>query len=357
MQAPYWTGNRAAHSRSLITPMPSSTVEPFHPASWARGPHAQTLLARVLRATTAPVFTPERVATPDGDFLDIAWGPEPRREAPVALLLHGLEGSIRSRYVLSGCRALLARGVRPVAMSFRGCNGEPNRTARFYHSGETQDPTFVLARIRERCPGHRVGAVGFSLGGNVLLKLLGERTDGGRALLDAAAVVSVPFDLAAGERLLTASPMGRIYARYFLRSLRTKVRAKAALLDGLVDTTAALRARTLRAFDDALTAPLHGFADAADYYASCSSADFVSGIGVPTLVVHSRDDPFLPKEAIPADALAANPHITPTLTERGGHVGFLGGTPWQPTFWAEEAAAEFLAAHLSGSPGPSTHVR
>lgn len=333
--------------------MPPFASRPFHAAPWARGSHAQTLLARMLRPAKGPPLTRERVGTPDGDFLDVEWGPDPGATAPVALVLHGLEGSARRRYMLSMCRELLARGVRPVAMSFRGCSGEPNRTPRFYHSGETGDPTLVLELVRRRCPGRPVGAVGFSLGGNALLKLLGERPDGGRGLVDATAAISVPFDLAAGERLLEASRMGRVYTSYFLRSLRTKVREKAALLDGSIRIDAALRARTLREFDDAATAPLHGFRDADDYYARCSSDRFITGVAVPTLVLHSRDDPFLPAEAIPLEALAVNPHVVAVLPEQGGHVGFLGRTPWRPIFWAEEEAARFLAANLSEAASPA----
>lgn len=329
--------------------MPPFVSRPFRVAPWARGSHAQTLLARVLRPAKGPPLTRERVETPDGDFLDVDWGPDPGATAPVALVLHGLEGSARRPYVLSACRELFARGLRPVAMSFRGCSGEPNRTSRFYHSGETGDPTLVLELVRRRCPGRAVGAVGFSLGGNALLKLLGERPDGGRGLVDAAVAISVPFDLAAGERLLEVSRMGRVYTSYFLRSLRAKVREKAALLDGSIHIDAALRARTLREFDDAATAPLHGFRDADEYYARCSSSRFITGVAVPTLILHSRDDPFLPTEAIPLEALAANPHVAAALPERGGHVGFLGGTPWRPAFWAEEEAARFLAANLPGA--------
>jgi hypothetical protein len=238
-------------------------------------------------------------------------------------------------------------------MSFRGCSGEPNRTARFYHSGETGDPAFALELVRRRDPERRVGAVGFSLGGNALLKLLGERPDGGRGLVDAAAAISVPFDLAAGSRVLEMSRMGRMYTTYFLRSLRRKVRAKASLLADRIDVDAALAARTLRAFDDIATAPLHGFGDAARYYAECSSARFIDGIGVPTAVLHSLDDPFLPREAVPTAALEANPSVEAALTPRGGHVGFLSGTPWRPGFWAEEEAARFLASRLSAGPRPS----
>ncbi|MCG6955601.1 MAG: alpha/beta fold hydrolase [Gemmatimonadetes bacterium] len=325
---------------------------PFHPARfraafWARGANAQTLLARVLRSSAVPDFVRERLETADGDFLDVDWGPDPHESAPVVVIFHGLEGSSRRRYVLSAARELLARGVRPVAVNFRGCSGEPNRTPRFYHSGETGDLTFTLVLVRQRHPGRPVGALGFSLGGNALLKLLGERDDGGRGLVDAAAAISIPFDLDRGSRLLETTRMGALYARYFLRSLRPKIRAKASLLEGVIDVQSALAARTLREFDDAATAPLHGFDDAAHYYRECSSARFVGSIGVPTVILHSRDDPFLPRDAIPTDAIRSNPHLVPAFTESGGHVGFLAGTPWHPRLWADEESARFLSGELA----------
>jgi hypothetical protein len=286
----------------------------------------------------------ERWDTPDGDFLDVDLGPDPGPAAPVALVLHGLEGSSRRRYVLSACSQLLDRGVRPVAMNFRGCSGVPNRTPRFYHSGETGDARWVLERLRSLHPGRPLGALGFSLGGNALLKLLGE--DGADGPVDAAVAMSVPFDLAAGAAHLEESRLGPFYAGYFLRSLRRKIRAKLSLLDGRLDVEAALGARTIRAFDDAATAPLHGFRDADHYYAASSSAAFLEHIQVPTLVIHSLDDPFLPADAVPRDALTRNPSIAPLLTPRGGHVGFLEGPPWRPRLWAEEEAAAFLAARL-----------
>lgn len=319
---------------------------PFRPAPWARSAHLQTLAARALRSAGDPGMHRERWDLPDGDFLDVDLGPDPGEGAPLVLVLHGLEGSSRRRYVLSACRELLGRGMRPVALSFRGCSGEMNRLPRLYHSGETGDPALVLERLRSAHPGRRVAALGFSLGGNVLLKLLGERPDGGAGLVDAAVAMSVPMDLAAGGALLERTVMGRAYTRYFLRSLRRKVRAKASLLDGSVDLRATLSARTLREFDDAATAPLHGFRDADDYYAVCSSAGYLRGIRVPTLVLHAQDDPFLPPSALPVRALEANPHLLAVVTARGGHVGFLEGTPWAPRLWGEEEGAGFLARVL-----------
>ena len=319
----------------------------FRRAPWASGPHAQTLLARALRPPSGPTFTRERVATADGDFIDLDWGPEPASGAPIVLVLHGLEGSSRRRYVRSVCRELLARGVRPVAMNFRGCSGEPNRTLRFYHSGETADPRAVLELVHARFPARRVGVMGFSLGGNVALKLLGERADGGTGLVDAAVAMSVPYDLSAGSALLERSFMGRVYAEYFLRSLRRKVAAKRDRLAGVLDLERVDAASTVRAFDEHVTAPLHGFEGAEAYYRACSSARFLDGIGVPTLLLHADDDPFLPPDSIPAHAARANPAITWRLGRGGGHVGFLEGAPWAPRFWGDEAAAAFLAERLT----------
>jgi hypothetical protein len=297
-------------------------------------------------------MTRERWETADGDFLDVDLGPDPSPDAPVCLVLHGLEGSSQRRYVLLACARLLARGVRPVALSFRGCSGEPNRLPRWYHSGETGDPLFVLERLRALHPRRPLGALGFSLGGNALLKLLGERADGGRAVVVAAAAVSVPYDLALGAATLEASFMGRCYARFFLKSLRSKVRSKARALADLLDVQAALAARTIREFDDAVTAPIHGFENAAQYYGASSSSAYLAGIGVPTLLVHGLDDPFLPGEAVPRATIAKNPDLVGLITSRGGHVGFMGGTPWSPHFWAEETAAQFLAVALRAGQEP-----
>ena len=291
----------------------------------------------------------ERWELPDGDFVDVDVGPEPDARAPLVLILHGLEGSSRRRYVLSACTEMLLLGLRPVAMNFRGCSGEMNRRPRFYHSGETSDPTFILQGLRRAFPGRKVGAMGFSLGGNALLKLLGERTDGGSGLVDAAVAVSVPFDLAEGAGHLERTLMGRLYTRYFMHSLQTKVRARREDLASRIDVAATLRARTLREFDDAATAPLHGFRDADDYYASCSSAGFIPGIRTPTLVLHSLDDPFLPVGSVPREALEANGAVTAVLTDLGGHVGFLEGSPRSPRLWGEEQAARFLQVALSSA--------
>jgi len=322
-------------------------TERFAPSPWAPGPHLQTLLARFLRSTDAPhAYVRERITTSDGDFVDLDWGPDPGHDAPIVLVLHGLEGSSGRGYVRNVCAELVRRGLWPAALNFRGCSGEPNRTESFYHSGATADPGAVLGLIRGRHPGRKVGAVGFSLGGNILLKLMGERDDGGRSVLDAAVVMSVPFDLAAGCDLLGRSAMGRAYSAYFLRSLKGKVRAKEQRLAGHVDLQAVYRATNLRGFDDLVTAPLHGFEGADHYYHDSSSGRYVDGVRVPTLVLHAVDDPFLPAAAIPETALGRNEQLDVRIEPRGGHVGFLAGSLTHPRFWGDEQVADYLAERL-----------
>ncbi|HEX8432283.1 MAG TPA: alpha/beta fold hydrolase [Longimicrobium sp.] len=320
---------------------------PFRPAAWLPGAHAQTIAGRFLRRGAGVEYRRERMTTPDGDFVDLDFAvvpgaAEPPADAPLAVVVHGLEGSSRSTYVLETCHALWEVGIRSVALNFRSCSGEPNRAARFYHAGDTEDLAHVLGQLRDRAP--TFGAVGFSLGGNVLLKYLGER--GGESAVGAAVAVSVPFDLMAGARHLEGSRMGRFYSRVFLRSLRRKFSGKADRIGEIADAARMRAARSLREFDDAVTARLHGFRDVADYYGRSSSGQFIPAIRVPTLVVQAADDPFVPPAAIPRDAVLANPSVTGVFPERGGHVGFIGGTPRAPEFWAEREAARFLAMHL-----------
>jgi predicted alpha/beta-fold hydrolase len=329
----------------------SFSVREFRPARWARGAHAQTLAARALRPSEGPPLRRERIATPDGDFLDLDWGLDPGPGAPIVLVIHGLEGSARRRYMRNACRELERAGLWPVALNLRGCSGEPNRALHFYHSGKTDDPQLVLETLRERFPERAVGALGFSLGGNVLLKLLGEHPGGGVGLVDAAVAMSVPYDLAAGCELLERTAMGRVYAAYFLRSLKAKVALKADRLGSVLDLDAASAARTIWEFDDRVTAPLHGFEDAASYYAECSSVRYLATILTPTLLLHAVDDPFLPADSIPSGEAERNPHVDLALQRLGGHVGFLEGTPWSPAFWGDEEAARFLAVRLRSSSG------
>jgi predicted alpha/beta-fold hydrolase len=339
-----------AESRTAPGPAPWSGVVGgpweggFVPAWWLPGPQLQTVGARLTRSHGGVRLERERVVTPDGDFLDLDWArtaADPRAGRPLAIVLHGLEGSARSGYALETYRQLDRRGVAAVGLNFRSCSGELNRAPRLYHSGDTGDLRHVVRLLARRFPRRSLAAVGFSLGGNVLLKSLGEEGQGGGGLV-AAAAVSVPYDLAAGAAH-TEHGLVRVYVWWLLRSLKRKLRARAAAFRDLVNLRAALAARTFREFDDAGTAPLHGFADADDYYRRSSSAPYLGSIRVPTLLVHAADDPFLPAAAVPRDAVAGNSMLDARFTERGGHVGFVDGAPWRPRFWAECSVAEHVA--------------
>lgn len=331
-------------------PQATLDAEPYRLPWWLPSTHGQTIGGRLLRRPAPPPFRRERLATPDGDvlLLDHVVNDALAADAPLVVLLHGLEGSARRGYAIHTYRELARYGIRAVGLNFRSCGGEPNRQPRFYHSGDTADIRFVLERLRERDPAARLGAIGYSLGGNALLKYLGEEGAAARVTLAAVAAVSVPYDLDAGARLLDTTPMGRFYTGIFLKTLIAKAEAKAALLAGQCDLERVRRSRSFREFDDAATAPLHGFVSAEDYYARSSSGQFIAAISVPTLLIHAEDDPFIPASAFPHAAVAENPWVQAIITRRGGHVGFIDGPPWRPTFWAERTAARFLAQQLSG---------
>jgi uncharacterized protein len=321
------------------------TLRPFRPAWWLPGAHGQTVAGRYARRFRRVRFRRERLETPDGDFLDLDHASLPHHpvdpDAPLAVVVHGLEGSSASSYVLETCRALAEAGIGAVALNFRGCSGEPNRTARFYHAGETGDLALVLDHLAGRSRGRPLLAVGYSLGGNVLLKYLGETGDA--AGIAAAVAVSVPYDLGAGADQLDRTLMGRLYTGIFVRSLRRKYRLKRELLAGRCDDAGVAAARSFRAFDDAATAPLHGFRDVDHYYTSSSAAGYLHRIRIPTLLLQGLDDPFVARDGIPRPVIRENPFLYEGFLPRGGHVGFIAGPPWRPEFWAEREAARFLA--------------
>jgi predicted alpha/beta-fold hydrolase len=267
-------------------------------------------------------------------------------------VLHGLEGTIRSHYLLGVLARARRMGWAADALIFRSCNGETTRARRFYHSGETSDLDFVVERLVREHPEEPLVLAGFSLGGNVLLKWLGERGDRAPSQVRGAVAVSVPFDLERGSRFIERG-FGRVYTRHFLRTLRAKAQAKLAHEPDLFDPSALERARTLYDFDDVVTAPVHGFADAHDYYTRSSSLGFLSAIRHPTLLLSARDDPFLPAAVLDeVERIAAtNAYLTTEFHARGGHVGFISGRiPFAPRYYAEERLFDFLASANAREP-------
>lgn len=318
----------------------------FRPALWLRGPHRQTLFASKVRPTPAVTVANERLELPDGDFLDLAWLPDAEQPAdtPLVVVLHGLTGSIDSKYARGLLKQVAARGWRGLLMHFRGASAEPNRLPRSYHSGDTGDFRVLLRQLRERFPDAPLAAVGYSLGGNVLLKYLGE--EGERSPLTTGAAVSVPFDLAICAQAINQG-LARAYQRHLIGNMRADIERKFEDREPPFPLPDLDPLRTFPAFDDAVTAPLHGFTDAADYYTRASSGPFLKNIQTPALVLHSTDDPFMAPEMVPdADMLSESVRLE--LSHRGGHVGFVAADRWsRPVYWLEQRIPEWLEATLS----------
>ncbi len=314
----------------------------FRPAWWARGRHIQTVWGRLFRRKQDVPTRRARWTTPDGDFLDLDFMDGPVK-SPQLLVVHGLEGSSQRQYV----RGLLAhasrRGWRGVALNFRFCSGVPNRTPRLYHSGDSQELNWVVGELCKRDPGAPILPVGISLGGNVLLKWLGERGADAPDEVVAAVAISAPFDLAASAAKMSQG-LGRVYSHYFLRSLKAKALQKARDYPEMVDAVAVRRARNWRQYDDAVTAPLHGFRDADDYWEKSSSIRLLESIRRPTLLISARDDPFNPASSLPLKQVESSAWLSAEFSQRGGHAGFVSGrVPWRPVYWAERRAIDFLA--------------
>ena len=299
---------------------------------WLPGGHLQTIYPAKFAAKAPVAYRRERWEVYDptlgDDFVDVDFV-DGAPDKPLVVLFHGLEGSSNSHYARGLMAALAARGWSGAVPHFRGCSGEPNRTARFYHSGDAAEIAWIMARLRART-GAPLYAAGVSLGGNALLRWLGESGDAAN-FVTAAAAISAPLDLARGGEALS-SGFNMLYTHMFLHTLKPKCLAKLEQFPGLFDRDALLAARDLYAFDNVVTAPLHGYVDTNDYWHRASARHVLHEITVPTLVLNARNDPFLPGEHLPASASKA---VTLEYPEEGGHVGFpgapgAGGIGWLP---------------------------
>jgi predicted alpha/beta-fold hydrolase len=310
----------------------------YRPTFWLRNGQAQTLVPRLVRRIAPPAIVRERIATPDDDFLDLDW--TGRGAAHLAILAHGLEGCSRSPYVRGMMNRLKAAGWDCLAWNFRGCGGAINRQFRLYHSGVSDDLDTVVRHAARSHPAETIALVGFSLGGNVTLKYLGELAGAVPAKVRAAVAVSVPCHLNSGARKL-AEPSNRFYMRYFLKGLAEKVELKDRQFPGRLNLKGLQAMKTFAEFDEQITAPLHGFAGAEDYWTRASSRKVLPAIRVPTLLLNARNDPFLTPECIPETEAAASPFVHLEAPRFGGHVGFPEG-PFAVGCFGERRAVEFL---------------
>ena len=328
--------------------MPAS----FKPAWWLRNAHLQTLWSAFFRRAPQLQRSRERLWLEDGDFLDLDWHGPHEAATPLVLVLHGLTGSSNSHYVLGLQQALAAQGWASAALNWRGCSGEPNLLPRGYHSGVSEDLATVIRHLQSARPLAPLYAVGYSLGGNVLLKYLGE--SGAESGLQAAVSVSVPFRLdQCADRI--GLGFSRVYQAHFMRELVACVKDKRrqfqldkkhrdlATLDKLGSVKSLKKMRTFWEFDDRVTAPLNGYINVDDYYRRASSRYFLGAINTPTLIIQSEDDPFVFKHSIPeASELSVCTQLE--LHAKGGHVGFLEGTPRKPGYYLERRIPQWLAA-------------
>jgi predicted alpha/beta-fold hydrolase len=326
----------------------------YSPAWWIPGGHLQTLWGKLFRRQAPAPTTLERWDTPDGDFVEVhrlaaAYG------APRLLLLHGLEGTVRSHYAQGLLNEAARRGWGADLMIFRSCGSEMNRARRFYHSGETTDLAFVIGRITRELPASPLGLAGVSLGGNVLLKFLGERGSDLPPQLKAAAAISVPFDLSRSSVRIN-SGFSRLYQRFFIGSLRRKAQEKAVRYPDIAPVSRIAAIRTLEDFDNLITGPLHGFQDAQDYYRRSSSLPWLNRIRLRTLLLSAIDDPMLPPAVLDEvrEVASRNPALHLEFPAKGGHAGFIAGSvPWRPFYYAEHRVGEFFAEQFGRASSPA----
>ena len=306
------------------TPDGKSDLEStYHAPWWLPGGNLQTIYALSLGQTYSVSYRRERWQTPDEDFIDLDWL-DGAADAPLVVLFHGLEGWSQSHYATSLMVELKRRGWRGVVPHFRGCSAEANCLARSYHAGDSEELDWILRRLKQQDAQRRIYVVAVSLGGNMLLKWLGERAAAARPIVERAVSISAPLDLHAAGRQLDLGFNRFLYTRYFLQSLRPKILAKIATHGLAIEPRAVRACSTFRALDDLYTAPFHGFKNADDYWTQTSSKPWLKAIRVPTLLINARNDPFLPESALP-NAEEVSDAVTLEFPRDGGHVGFVTG--------------------------------
>ncbi|MGB3727412.1 MAG: hydrolase [Glaciecola sp.] len=312
----------------------------FQTAGWLKNSHVQTIVPKFLLSSPVCKTVNERIKTPDNDFIDLAWSVPPLPCA-VMVIFHGLEGSVNSHYVQHLMHACYEANITCVLMHFRGCSGEPNLQTKAYHSGATFDPEFVIPLIKARYANLPLVAVGFSLGGNMLMKLMAHRSD---LPISASVAVSAPLNLAACSSAINVG-FSRVYQWHLMKSMKANLMNKMAM----IDMTSALavspayvkQMRTFYEFDNDITAVLHGFDGAEDYYEKCSALPDLPLINKPTLIIHATDDPFMDEGVIPSDN-AINEHVAYEFSQYGGHVGFMQNIYGSNKLWLPSRIVSFF---------------
>lgn len=312
---------------------PDTSIATYRPPSVLFNGHLQTIYPALFRKLPQPEIEKRLIDLPDGDFLEYDhWN---KRSSKAVIISHGLEGDSRRPYVVGMAKAFFEKGFDVIAWNYRGCGDKNNRTARLYHSGATDDLDAIVSHIRS---GYKeLFLIGFSLGGNLTLKYLGENWDHGR--IAAAVVFSVPLDLRSGSLALHSSK-NWLYEKRFLKALRKKIEMKSRQFPEIFDVRRLDSVRSLYEFDDLFTAPIHGFRNAEDYYAKCSSRFFLDSINIPTLVVNAKNDPMLTAITLDSDLGCENNHVTYEIINQGGHCGF-GYISTKKLYWSERRALQF----------------
>lgn len=317
----------------------------FKPAWWLNNRHLQTIVPRFYSVPNS--FRPfeQEFNLSDGDFIELIWSRSPayiQEQSPIVLILHGLEGSVDSFYAKRMMNAVHEQGWTALLMQFRGCGKKPNRHAKSYHSGQTEDVFELIQYIKRKFPHNPLYAIGFSLGGNMLAKYVGEQD---LSFLSGAVVISAPLDLAICAKAI-GNGFAKVYQKYLVDKLRNKTKLKLSLMQDRfpvnIDEKGLDKIKVLTEFDEAITAPINGFDSATEYYQQCSANRFLKTVKTPTLIIHAEDDPFMTPDVVPsADMLASN--VVLELSKSGGHVGFItGNNPFKPIFWTETRSIEYI---------------
>jgi len=313
-------------------------IPTYKPPFWLFNRHLETIFPSLCRNVPLESYQRERIDTPDGDFLDIDWIIKGHEK--LVILCHGLEGDSYRPYMKGMARAFSRNGFDVTSMNYRGCSGEMNRKPRFYHSGATDDLDTVITSVTDRKKYIELYIIGFSLGGNMVLKFLGEKGNKINPLIKKAITLSVPLDLS-GSCLEIAKGENVLYERRFLKSLKKKITEKTRLGLLQADLQRLKKVNSVWEFDEHFTAPLHGFKGAVDYYKKCSALGFIDQIAIPTLIINAQNDTFLSETCYPEDQLREHPYVYLEMPERGGHVGF-SSFQENGMYWSEKRALAFF---------------